>query len=285
MLSRTPRIGLISVFACLTLMLTSGCARLPPGQNGLSGRRLKVRLTFANAVNPNYYYYFIINNSNNRFSPGPIPVGAPISNSSYGNGFATSSSTDTTQRGFTDFVLFSNPTNQLQYPNSQPREGYGLYHLVGTDENNRVNLRGIGAPVTFTSPTTNPDDPNSRVLYFEIDLSQIIRDANGNPLTDSQASNMAQGIRFLQLNVVATNITPTDPTTTIPKVFDSFGDTRDGRGTFLNMDLSSPIVIHNNDVNAPIEIQGDVAVSPPGSANGDTTPLDLLTWSVELSQQ
>src|SRR5436190_7077425 len=84
-----------------TLLFAGGCAKQPPNQSTLSGKRLIVDMTFATAVDPNQHYFFIINASNDQNASGPVPV----LTSPFGNGFATGSGGT---QGFTDFVEFDN---------------------------------------------------------------------------------------------------------------------------------------------------------------------------------
>jgi hypothetical protein len=275
----------IALCALLLLILAGGCARLPPSQNALSGKRLHVTLTFAADINPGFYYYFIINRSNDMNAPGPIPVSAPISNQSYGNGFATSSSTDNSRLGFTDFVLFSTPLNHGLYRNPRDQGGYGLYHVLGNNNDDRTNFTGTGAPISFVTP--NPNDVNSKTLEFEIDLSQLFTDASGNPPTDTAAVvAMARAIVWIQVNVVATNLTPIDPTTIVNKVFDSFGDNRGGQGTYINLDVSKPDSVRNGDLRFPgaTESPNDIFTTVP-STESQFVQLDLVDWTIEIRQQ
>src|SRR5437762_523502 len=95
--------NLVSFVALTKLLFAGGCARQPPNQNTLSGKRLVVDMTFAGAVDPTQHYFFLINASNDQNASGPVPVlGTP-----YGNGFATDSAASNTG-GFTDFVEYDN---------------------------------------------------------------------------------------------------------------------------------------------------------------------------------
>ena len=189
------------------LLILQGCAKLPPNQNMLSGKRLLVTMQFRSPVDINNTYFFLINNAGDQNAPGPVPVlQAP-----YGNGFATGAGGVS---GFTDFI---------RYDFAQPA-GYGLYHAVG--DSNRSNFVYEGRPINATLP--DPNDPRTATrLQFEIDLSQLITDANGNPLVDqTEAATRARALRFLQVNIVATNVVPRDVTTTVNKQVDSLGDSR-----------------------------------------------------------
>jgi hypothetical protein len=254
------------------LLLSGGCAQLPPNQNALSGKRMTVTITFNGPVNPLNYYFFLINNVSNQNAPGPIAVLGPPYGS---NGFATSSDGSGTP-GFTDYV---------EYNSSLP-QGYGLGHVLGSGNNYSYQLKS--SPISFTPPDpTNPNTANQ--LQFTLDMSQLIYDANGNPLTDqTQAITMARNIRWLQVNIVATNILPVDSTTlNASKEVDSLGNTLTSAGatSFLNLDMSQNVVTQNNQYVAGqppylYEPAGDVY--PPGS--NDPT-LDITNWSISVTQQ
>jgi hypothetical protein len=253
------------VIVLLLLTFTHSCAKLPPSKNALSGKRLLVTLRFRSLVNPNYRYFFLINNASDQNAPGPVPV----LNAPYGNGFATGSGGG--QSGFTDFV---------RWDNLQP-QGYGLYHVIG--DPNRSNFIFEGQPVTFVAP--DPTDPRTaNQLRFEIDLSQLIVDSNGQPLTDpAQAAAAANALRFLQVNIVATDVVPRDVTTPVSKQVDSLGDSRSllGATSFLVVDVTQIGRVYNN-----AAFVGQ-AIAEPDTLdvyNGNDPSLDLLDWSVEVRQ-
>lgn len=253
------------LFVAALLSLTGSCAQLPPSKSTLSGKRLLVTMRFRSPINPNYHYFFLINNVGDQNAPGPVPVlTAP-----YGNGFATGSGGG--QNGFTDFVRFDN---------LQP-QGYALYHAVG--DPNRSNFVFEGQPVTFVAP--DPTDPRTaNQLQFEIDLSQIIVDNNGQPLTNAQqTTQLATSIRFLQVNIIATDVIPRDVTTTISKMVDSLGDTRSllGATSFLILDASQIGRVYNN---AAFSGQSIAEPDTLDVYNGNDPTLDLVDWSVEVRQ-
>ncbi len=255
MLSRS--IKGIPALAILTLLaLSVSCARYPPGQNGLSGHRLVVTLTFQAPINSLYYYYFLINNAGDMNAPGPVPVlGTP-----YGNGFATGSGDG--GKGFTDFVLF--------YGGS-----YRVYHVQ--DNPNAGNFIETGRPVSSVMPDLN--DPNTaNKLQFTIDMSQLQYDTNGRPLS------MPPTIRWLQVNVVATNIVPHDATEPVAKIVDSLGDNRaNPGGTFQIIDMSQNSTYSNANASGTsvYEPTGDVV----GATGDQGAELDLTDWSFQVQNQ
>jgi hypothetical protein len=252
----------------LCLSLTMGCARLPPGSTALSGKRLIVTMQFSGFINPNYHYFFLLNNAGDQNAPGPVPVAFPP----YGNGFATGSGANA--GGFTDFVRFDN---------FQPgNNGYSLYHVIG--DPNRSAFVNEGSPVTTTRPDSN-DPRTGKQLQFQIDLSQLVTDSNGKPLPVEQAVAAARSIRFLQMNIVATDIIPTDLATPVNKQLDSLGETRTptGQSTFVVLDVSQNRIYRNSDY------VGQFSFEPSDNdVFGSTSPdpsLDLVDWSVEVREQ
>ncbi len=258
------------VLAAMPVVLSTavGCAQLPPGSTALSGKRLIVTLTYSGFINPNYHYFFILNNAGDQNSPGPVAVVLPP----YGNGFATGSGAQ--GGGLTDFVRFDN---------FQPgNNGYSIYHVVG--DPNRSTFVNEGSPVATTRPDIN--DPRSgKQLQFQIDLSQLATDSNGKPLPSDQAVAIAQGTRFLQMNIISTDLVPTDLATPVNKQVDSLGDTRTstGQSSFVVLDVSQNRVYRNSD------FVGQFAFEPSDNdIFGSSTPdpsLDLVDWSVEIRQQ
>jgi len=253
------------------LLCAGGCAQQPPSKSGtLSGKRLRVTLTFQGAVNPFYHYYFLINLAGTQQvgeqnAPGPVPVLVPP----YGNGFATAS--DGSANGFTDYVLFDNAQT--------PVTGYyGLYHVLGDPVN--FSYGRTGGPVTFVTP-----DPNSTATYnrlqFEVDLAQLLLDSNGQPLSDAAAK--AYAIGYLQVNVVATNIVPKSANQA-DKRTDALGNTSSlvTASAYLTLDLAhnQTLNLRNGDTSLPFvnEPKGDVF-------GGGDDSLDLTDWRIEVFQQ
>jgi hypothetical protein len=264
----TRRAGSVGTVSLLLLALQGGCAVQPPGSTALSGKRLIVTLNYSGFINPNEHYFFILNNAANQSAPGPVAVVQPP----YGNGFATGSGAQA--GGLTDFVRFDN---------FQPgNNGYTLYHVVG--DPNRSTFVNEGSPVSTLAP--DPNDPRTgKQLQFQIDLSQLVTDANGKPLPSDQALAGAQSIRFLQMNIISTDVIPTDLATPVNKQVDSLGDTRTsiGQSSFVVLDVSQNRVYRNTD------FIGQGAFEPSdndvfGSSNPDPS-LDLVDWSVEIRQQ
>ena len=136
--------------------------------------------------------------------------------------------------------------------------------------------------------TTRPDPTDPRTakqLQFQLDLSQLITDANGKPLPADQAVAAAKTIRFLQMNIISTDVVPTDLSTPIAKQVDSLGDTRTsaGQSSFVVLDVSQNRIYRNSDFVCQLAFEpsdNDVV----GAANTDPA-LDLVDWSVEVRQQ
>lgn len=261
-----PKIASLSLVAGLAILLAAGgCARLPPSKTTLSGKRLHVSIRFRSPINPNNHYFFLINNAGDQNAHGPVPVLDPP----YGNGFATGSGGGTA--GFTDFVRFDS---------LQP-QGYALYHALG--DPNRSNFIFEGQPVAFTAP--DGGDPRSaNLLQFDIDLSQLIVDGNGAPLPDAaQAKSLANAIRFLQVNFIATDVVPRDVATPVVKQTDSLGDSRTllGASSFLVIDVTQTGRIYDNAAFA-----GQAIAEPDflDIFNGNDPSLDITDWSIEIRQ-
>ena len=271
--------SVVRIFSVAALcLLCSGCANQPPNQNALSGIRLRVTMRYNYTVNPNFQYYFCINNMGSINAAGPIPVGAPLANQTYGNGFATASdngaSSATNKGGFTDFVVWGNTIY-----GGQQQNGYALYHVVG-DANNYQNFRSSGVPISSVAPSTDPTDPaGSSTLTFELDLSQLIRDATGGAVDANTAANTARALRYLQVNIIATNATPLTPSSAI-KAYDSMGDTSNGRGSYLTLDVTQTgRTVTSTDPTLP-ETNEPTFYDVYGGSG--LSPLDLTSWSIEV---
>src|SRR5207302_1625011 len=149
---------------------------------------------------------------------------------------------------------------------------------------NRSMFVNEGSPVATTRPDAS-DPRTGKQLQFQIDLSQLVTDSNGKPLPAEQAVAAAKSIRFLQMNIISTDLVPTDLATPVNKQVDSLGDTRTstGQSTFIVLDVSQNRVYRNSD------FVGQFAFEPSdndvfGSANPDPS-LDLVDWSAEIRQQ
>lgn len=282
---------LTALMPLLMVALAGGCARQPPGQTGasaLSGIQMQVTVQFAATINPSWYYYFLINNpltstypgSNSATGPGPIPVQGPVPGTTYGNGFATSSSTADTSGGFTDFVLYS--YSQSIYPSGSPINGFGLYHVnqAGTNgANNPLNFQGNGTPLTYqiiSSSKTND------TIEFTFDLAQLFPSSAG--YSQSEAINKVQSSAFqwLQVNMVATNVVTTNPTASVAKEYDSFGDDSNGIGSFLTIHVPDFTSYANGGTNVgQASKPGTSDVYPPTNAAAYQS-LQIVNWQVQI---
>lgn len=252
--------------ACLLLaggaLLASGCARAPGG--GGSGVRLVVTLRFDGPVNDNFQYFFLIRNANDASGQnGPVPIIAPP----YLNGFATGQNAATA--GFTDFVEYSRVQRQAT------ASGYAVYHLPGgiNGDPNRNIFAARGEP-DFAVPPSG----SRQVLQFELDLSRL-QPGSGEP-----DPNNGQTPRYLQINVVATTTTPTDPQNVDPnKYLDAFGEQRTGSGSFNQFVTIDAAQIGR--VYRSTTTPGDPHYEP----DNDTFPtasdpgIELVEWSVLIT--
>ncbi len=267
---------LLPVFGCL--LWSMGCARLPPSVSGLSGRRIRVKMTFAGTMQSNLYYYFLINKygpTGEQNAHGPVPVLGPLPefSNSYGNGYATGSGpgsqgtiNDLKDYGITDFVLFN---STVPKPNN-----IGLYHYT-TDPNTQQYPLFPSQPINIITPNFSDTDAYaSRTLQFDLYISQLVTDTN-----DQTAKNQeAQTIRWLQVNIVSTNVTPITQENVV-KYVDAFGDTRDTSNLhFLTIDLTQNTTYSDSDnISNLQEPTGDVY--PVGS---NQPSLDLVSWSIQV---
>ena len=274
----------LALLTLAALPLSLSCARLPPSVNGYSGRRIRVTMTFKGEMQTNLFYYFLIN----KYGPtgiqstnGPVPVFGPLpgQNGSFGNGYATGSSTSTNgsvsglrDYGITDFVLFHAPQ----------RQNIGLYHYT-QDPNRQPDPGNAILPLNVILPTTTSEtDPQAaRTLQFDIYMAQLDRDT-----TNITAQNQAgQNIEWINVNIVATNATPTDVTSNILKEVDAMGDTlsagnnaNNGNQSFLTVHLTENRTYRSSDVTSTLEERED-DVYPVGSSEPS---LDLVSWSIQV---
>lgn len=222
----------VRAWSGLLLLGCSACARFPDTPTAGGVRRIVVEVQVAGRIRPDYHYFVLFNLSNDPTGQsGPVPVVAPP----WGNGFAAGA--------FTHFMRFDN---------LQPSGGYALYR-VQPNTNLSVS-QYLGAP-RFSEPV----GAESSRLRFEIDLIQLIP----NPVN-------AQQMRFIQLNIVATDRIPIDPNDLTPKVVDALGDPALGVSQYLNLRTDQNRIVRNADTN--LEPRGD-APDPD---------LDIVDWRVEV---
>ncbi len=269
----------LSLLALLPMSLS--CARLPPSVSGFTGRRLRVTMTFNGTMQSSFYYYFLINKygpTGTQNANGPVPVFGPLpgQNGSFGNGYATGSSSSSAgsisglpDYGITDFVLFHSPQ----------QNNIGLYHYTG-DPNTQQTPPNYSRPFNVILPGFSDNSPDAaKTLQFDIYMSQLVTDT-----TDQTAKNQeAQNIEWIEVNMVATNVTPTDPTSSVIKEVDAFGDTL-GSGTssssqtFLTIHLTENRTYSSTDnvsnIQEPINDVYPVR-------NGEPS-LDLQSWSIQV---
>ncbi len=174
--------------------------------------RLALTMRMNGPINDFYHYYLLIRNGGDASGQnGPIPVILPP----YLNGFATGQ--NAASAGFTDFVEYSRGQRQ------PTTSGYGLYHVPGgiDGDPNRNVFAARGEPEYTSQPGAGA------LLQFELDLSRL------QPSTGETDPNNGQLPRYLQVNVLATTTTPTDPQVPDPdKYVDAMGDQTLGSGSF-----------------------------------------------------
>lgn len=290
-ISPLPKLNLAALGLLAALAFAGGCAQQPPNRNSLSGKRLRVTMTFRSPVSPDLYYFFTINNAGSQDAPGPVPVLGPLTGGttlgSYGNGFAASSNSSN-QNFMTDFVLFGRGVSTSS--------GYALYHVTG-DPNQRQFSNPIN-PVATTPPgnVTTTNTYAASTLQFDIDMSQIaINPLTGGTYTDtSQAVSAAQQIRYLQVNIIATDNTPTEATTTVVREVDAMGDTGtashgsygSGVNSFLLVDMSQVGRTYSSTDTTAANIQEPDYPDQFITGGDPVQPsLDLVSWTVQVVNQ
>jgi hypothetical protein len=272
---RRRRWGLAVCLLSITALF-SGCARQPPASTSslvVSGKRLHVLIQFRGTIEPKYYYYFLINydqsvSGGNPNANGPVAVLGPIpGHGGFGNGFATGSG-GATETGFTDYVEFHGNT-------------YSLFHVVPNTHLQQAILQQQGPLSPFLPNGNNPTQ-----LQFDIDLAQLVSAASGSSLSATDTVNQALGIKWLQMNIVATDVLPIDPSSI--KQVDSLGDTRisEGQAGFLNLNVTDFPTYSNGDnhgvTHEPTE--NDVYTYNGNGALGEDS-LDITDYTIALVRQ
>jgi len=253
--------SLLSVLATLLalLLLLTGCARAPHGAG--AGVRLRVVIRHNGPVNDFYHYFFLIRNAADPSGQnGPIPVILPP----YLNGFATGQNAATA--GFTDFVEYSRGQRQ------PTASGYGLYHVpdgINGDPNRNV-FAARGEPEYAVPPS------GGTTLQFELDLSRLA------PSPGEPDPNNGQLPRYLQVNIVSTTTTPTDPANPDPdKYVDAMGDQRLGSGsfnTFLTIDTAQNRIYESSSSVGYLGYEPLDDVYPTPKDPG----VDIAYWSIRI---
>ncbi len=287
--------NLIAKFAALgvlsLLALAGGCASPVPGSvGGLTGKVITVTIQCDGIMYPTYYYYFLINRlgpTGDQNARGPIPVlsQAIPGLGGYGNGFATgSANANNTTNGQTDYGL----TDYVLYNGSQANQ-IQLYHING-DPNSipAATSNPQGSPSPFTLPDVNnpSDTQGSMTLTFQLHVSQLLTPAETAGKTAADIATLVSQIRWLQVNIVATNVVPTDQTTAAQKQVDSMGDSLNVQdlSSFLVLDLSQNQTITSN---GPFQTlaypEPDHDVYPTFLTYNPS--IDIHQWSITVSQQ
>lgn len=218
----------------LVLSLLAGCARFPETGQAVS-KRLVVQFQVAGQIRPDYHYFILIDNDNDFLGVnGPVP---PIAPPWGGNGFATGS-----------FQYL------VEYNGALPFDGFMLYRVLDPD---RLQVfQPLGAPL---EASVSADGKSMRVV---VDFASIARE--GQEPAD---------IRVLQINIIATDRTPKDPTDTSLKMWDALGDSRQSPNSYLTIQTDADRILRNADTG--MEPAGDVV-------NGNDPNLDIVDWQIEV---
>ncbi len=216
------------------LLMLSACARFPETGQMVS-KRLIVQFRVAGQIRPDYYYFILIDNDTDPLGvSGPV---APVAPPWGGNGFATGS--------FQRFV---------EYNGALPFSGFLLYRVLDPD---RLQVfQPMGPPL---EASISPDRKTIRVV---VDFASLALD--GQDPAD---------IRVLQVNIIATDRTPKDPTDTSLKMWDALGDSRQSPSTYLTLLTDTDRILRNTDTG--MEPEGDVV-------NGNDPDLDIVDWQIEV---
>jgi len=269
-----------AIWTLSSLSLSLGCARLPPGQNNLSGRRISVTIVFNGAINPNNLYYFLINKYGQGTSGahGPIAILEPLSDqngtTATGNGFATGSSPNPQtvngikDYGITDFIAYS----------SQAAFGLAQYHFT-TDPNQQQWPPNPSQVLNAIRPTFSDLDANAdRTLRFDMDMVSLVTDTNDMTAKIAEARQ----IRYLQINIVATNtISLTASTINGNKLVDAMGDGRNISefSSFREIDLSQSRTFSSSETLGYLSPEPINDVYPDGPSDPS---LDIKSWTVDV---
>lgn len=215
-------------------MLAASCARFPE-TGGAVSKRLVVQFRVAGQIRSDYYYFILIDNDSDVLGvSGPV---APVAPPWGGNGFATGS-----------FQYF------VEHNVALPFNGFVLYKVLDPD---RLQVfQPLGPPL---EASISADGKSLRVV---IDFASIVRE--GQEPAD---------IRTLQINIIATDRTPKDPTDTSLKMWDALGDSRQFPNSYLSIQTDADRVLRNSDIN--LEPTGDVV-------NGNDPNLDIVDWQIEV---
>jgi hypothetical protein len=288
MAARLSRRELIRSSIAVTALSAAGCAAPVPGTvSQLTGYRLRATVNFNDALSGSYYYFVLINNrrSSTPQANGAIPVGGPISGTTYGNGFATGSTSGTS--GFTDIVLYGQ-----QLPIGVAQNNTAIYHVIGEDTADLGNanyfdlrfIRQTGNVLQTSDPINSSSPATASQLIWEIDLGQLTIDPTTNLPYSSSATRLAsvRQMTWLQINIVATNILPRDPQTAINKQYDSMGNNNQQQDYYIGIPvfLNGAFQPGSYPNLAGTEVTGDV--QPPGSPQDPK--LDMTGWQFDLFQ-
>lgn len=195
-----------------------------------AARRLVIEMRVAGVINPDYFYYVAIDNDGDPNDGPQAVVGPP-----WGNGWGAGAI-----------------THYVQFDTSLPQGGYGLFRIPDAGLLGKVYL---GPPVNFITP-----GPSGNTLRFTLDLDDLVIP----PQTDGNQ------IQTLEINFIATDVVPTDPSFVGPRQWDALGD--GSSNAFLRLNVTPGQFISNG--TEGLEPDGDVF----------HPDLDIVDWSIEVQQ-
>lgn len=256
---QVTNIRTLGLLAGLALLLPAGCAKAPGGSSGstspASGPQVFVTMTVAGNINPSFYY-FVLFNVNNTPGPGGTAVTGPIPvvAAPYGNGFAAGAF-----------------TNYVEYHGGQPgNTDYGFY-AISPDLLQPGYLGSSGYLVQTQT--------GSSTISFQIPLADLA----------TPAVPAAQ-IQRLEINLIATNVTPPPTDMLVNKYVDSLYPTNEAGNLnrFIDVPTTQSGIFQNSTLN--IESSGDVTQYVNGIPTTVTTgqfanvaDLDITDFSVRVS--
>ncbi len=221
----------------------SGCARFPQGST-VSGKRLTIQFDVRGRIRSSYFYLITIRNAND---PTGVNGPKPVLNPPWGNGYAA---------GSFHYVL--------QYSAAQVFGDATLYQITNPDE--PLLRRPVGAPLSVSV------SPDGRRLTTTLDFAQI-----------AKAGQQATDIRFLQINIIATDRIPLNPMDGGAKNWDALGDARDPLqiNSYLNLRVDTNGVWVGGSAAAVAEPSDDVFDRDRLASNIDPD-LDIVAYRIEV---
>jgi hypothetical protein len=242
-------------------LFPGGCARVPTTNRPNTSKVLVVSFTTRGPLDINRqpqgsYYFVLINRADSPTDPGgPAPVIGPP----WGNGFAAAPTQD--GQGFIGFVLYSRDQGLINNVGVYSSQIGG--QLVDPRTLRLGGFTSLGPPDRL--PNGTPQDGDT-TLTFQLDLGRL-------PQSER---------RFLQINVIATDVLPNSPES-VAKRWDALGDgTQTGSlNNWITIDTSTNQTLTNSQITGTSqEIPNDVR-DRLGPVTDDAS-LDIIDWTFQI---